>query len=533
MHIPDGFLSVPVSLACAILAAPAVSAAAARARTRMGPSAVAMVGVTAAFVFAAQMLNFPVAGGTSGHLIGGVLAAVLLGPSAAVVIMTAVLATQCLVFGDGGLLALGANVLNMAILHPLVGFAVYRVVAGHARPVGERHARRIAAAAFASWVATIASAATCAGELVLSRVGAPSVVLPAMVGVHAVIGLGEALITAIVLSLVMRMRPELVDRAAPVTSASRPGTLVVLGLAASLALGLFVSPFACPWPDGLERVVERLGIEPSRAILSAPAPLRGYTFPGPACRLAHVDIGGRRDRHAPRLRRLRRHRALARPASLGTRAPHRPSVAVMSGVHVLRTHADLDSPIHRLPASRKLVATLVVVACLAFVPVAHAGWTLLALGAVASSLARRSLSPSSTFAARLALAQPFVLGVSVLALFQGRGLSVFAALAIKSTACVAAVQLLAQTTRATDMIDALRRAWMPDTLVLAFALLYRYLFVLVDESARMRRARLARTWRSTRWTSWRALASVVAVSFVRSIARAERIAAAMRARGWS
>jgi cobalt/nickel transport system permease protein len=287
MHIPDGFLSAPVSVACAALAAAGVGAAAARARTGAGGATgqgartIALMGVTAAFVFAAQMLNFPVGGGTSGHLIGGVLAAVLLGPSAAVIVMTAVLVLQCLVFGDGGLLALGANVLNMAVIDPLVGFAVYRVIAGRAAPHAPREARRLAGAAFASWAATVVAAATCAGELALSQVGAPAVVLPAMVGVHALIGLGEALITALVLATVMRLRPELLlgGAGAPLP-ASRVGPIVVLGLTASLSLGLFVSPFACRWPDGLERVVERLGIEPSRAVFTAPAPLRGYAVPG-------------------------------------------------------------------------------------------------------------------------------------------------------------------------------------------------------------------------------------------------------------
>jgi cobalt/nickel transport system permease protein len=283
MHIPDGFLSAPVSLACAVLAAAGVGAAAARARTDQaspGPRGVALVGVTAAFVFAAQLVNFPVAGGTSGHLVGGVLAAVLLGPSAAVVVMTAVLALQCLVFGDGGLLALGGNVLNMAVVHPVVGFAVYRLVAGRAAAQGRgREGRRIAGAAFASWVATVVAAATCAGELALSRVGASAVVLPAMVGVHALIGLGEATVTALVLATVVRLRPELLERARRGAGPTRAGPIALLGLTTASAIALFVSPFACRWPDGLERVVARLGVEPSRALVSAPAPLRGYTVP--------------------------------------------------------------------------------------------------------------------------------------------------------------------------------------------------------------------------------------------------------------
>jgi cobalt/nickel transport system permease protein len=279
MHVPDGFLSPPVAIACATLAVAGVGAAASRSRALLGSRSVPRMGVTAAFIFSAQMINFPVAGGTSGHLVGGALAAVLLGPSAAVVAMTAVLVMQCLVFGDGGLLALGANVLNMAVVHPVVGFAVYRLLVG--RDGAQRSpsgARRIASLAFASWVATVVAAATCAGELALSRVASPSVVFPAMVAIHLAIGLGEALIAALVLAAILRLRPELLERSRLAPPAS-PGSIVVLGLAAALGLALFVSPFACRWPDGLERVAERVGLEPSQVQLTA-APMRDYVIPG-------------------------------------------------------------------------------------------------------------------------------------------------------------------------------------------------------------------------------------------------------------
>jgi cobalt/nickel transport system permease protein len=120
-----------------------------------------------------------------------------------------------------------------------------------------------------------------------------------------------------------------------------------------------------------------------------------------------------------------------------------------------------------------------------------------------------------------------------LALFQGQGLGVFAAIALKTTTCVAVLQLLAHTTPFSDLLAALEAAHLPRTLTLVLALLHRYLFVLVDESRRMRRARAARTFSARRWTEWHSLSSVIATSFVRSLTRAERIAAAMRARGWS
>jgi cobalt/nickel transport system permease protein len=281
MHIPDGFLSAPVAVASAALSVAAIAAAARRSHALLGTRAVAMMGITAAFVFAAQMINFPVAGGTSGHLVGGVLAAVLLGPSAGVIVMTAVLTMQCLAFGDGGLLSLGANVLNMGVIHPVVGFALVRIVVGLGGGDARAHdALRVAAVAFASWVATVVAAGTCAGELALSGVAAPGLVLTGMVGVHLAIGVGEGLITALVVAALLRLEPALLERPRA-SGSSSPLTIAVLGLAVSLGLALFISPFACSWPDGLERVCARLGIEPAHLRLSSPAPL-GDIIPGHA-----------------------------------------------------------------------------------------------------------------------------------------------------------------------------------------------------------------------------------------------------------
>lgn len=204
----------------------------------------------------------------------------------------------------------------------------------------------------------------------------------------------------------------------------------------------------------------------------------------------------------------------------------------MSGLHLLKSYAHLDSPIHRASAAIKLLVTLVFVTALALVP---ARWTSWSLGmaivvVVATRFARIPLSP---FVARLALVQPFVLGVALLALFQGRGLPIALALAFKTTACVALVQLLANTTRFIDLLAAMRRMRFPGVFVFTLELLHRYSVVLIEESQRMRRARAARTWGARRWGAWNALASVIAVSFVRSLSRSERIGLAMRARSWS
>jgi cobalt/nickel transport system permease protein len=205
----------------------------------------------------------------------------------------------------------------------------------------------------------------------------------------------------------------------------------------------------------------------------------------------------------------------------------------MSGVHLRRSYGDVDSPIHRAPASLKLGATMTLVAGLALVPLHYAATCALVSLVLVAGASRLGRVPASAFVARIALAEPFVLGVAVLSLFQGGGLAVFASVALKSTASVAAVQLLAHTTRFEDVLGVLRKAGFPAILVQTLALLHRYLHVMVEESRRMQRARAARTWHARPLAAWRAHASTIGLSFVRSVSRAERIFAAMLARGWS
>ncbi len=205
MHIPDGFLDLQTSVAAGAIAAGAVGYASYALRRRVDPEKIPVMGVAGAFVFAAQMINFPVAGGTSGHLLGAALAAILLGPWAAVLVMTAVLVIQCFVFQDGGALALGANVLNMGLMGVLLGYATYASVGKVSRRVRVRYV----ASFLAAWVAVMAGAFLCCWELIISGTAAPQVVLPAMLGVHALIGVGEGVITVAALALVSRSRPDI------------------------------------------------------------------------------------------------------------------------------------------------------------------------------------------------------------------------------------------------------------------------------------------------------------------------------------
>lgn len=209
MHIPDGFLDAKTFITLDVAGAGFVAAAAARARRLLNERAVPLMAVLAAFIFAAQMLNFPVAGGTSGHFAGGALAGILLGPWAGGLVMTLVLVIQALAFGDGGLLALGANVINMAVVGPFVGYGAYRLI----RKVAAGDGGRFVGAFVGAWLATVAAASACAAELAISGTAPFGLVFPAMAGVHALIGLGEGVITAAAVAAIRASRPDLLELA--------------------------------------------------------------------------------------------------------------------------------------------------------------------------------------------------------------------------------------------------------------------------------------------------------------------------------
>jgi cobalt/nickel transport system permease protein len=206
LHAPDGLLTVPVAIAMWAVTIVVLAVAVQRTNRHLDERQIPLMGVMAAFIFAAQMFNFQVIGGTSGHLLGGVLAAVLLGPWAGTLVMTCVVAVQALVFQDGGLLVLGANIFNMGVIGTLGGYAVYRALCGL---LGGEQRARIPAAGIAAWLAVVAGAAAMAVELAIAGVTPLEITLPAMVGVHAVIGIGEALITMAALAFIRVTRPDL------------------------------------------------------------------------------------------------------------------------------------------------------------------------------------------------------------------------------------------------------------------------------------------------------------------------------------
>ncbi|MGW1883336.1 energy-coupling factor ABC transporter permease [Streptomyces sp. NPDC001970] len=293
MHVPDGFINLPVSATAGVVAAGAVAVSLRGARRELGGTSHAgghggertapLAGLIAAFIFAVQMLNFPVAAGTSGHLLGGALAAILVGPFTGVLCIAVVLLLQGILFADGGLTALGVNILVMGVVTVAVAYALFRVLV----KVLPRGRRSVAVASFVAALVSVPAAA--AAFTLLYAIGGTTdvpigTVLSAMVGVHVLIGIGEAVITMLTVGAVIAVRPDLVhgarglsaplklrvggklvdaepaSAAAPVsTGSARP--VWIAGLAASLVLAGFVSFYASASPDGLEKVAADQGID--------------------------------------------------------------------------------------------------------------------------------------------------------------------------------------------------------------------------------------------------------------------------------
>lgn len=283
MHVPDGFINPPVSAVAGVIAAGAVAVSLKGARRELDERTAPLAGLVAAFIFAVQMLNFPVAAGTSGHLLGGALAAILVGPYTGVLCISVVLLMQGILFADGGLTALGVNVLDMGIVTTVVAYALFRGLVG----VLPRTRRSMTVASFVAALVSVPAAA-CAFTLMYWIGGTTDIpigkVFTAMVGVHVLIGIGEALITALTVGAVIAVRPdlvhgarglaaplklridgELVDAPAP-TPEPAPAHrstrgLWATGLVTALVLAGVVSFYASANPDGLEKVATDQGID--------------------------------------------------------------------------------------------------------------------------------------------------------------------------------------------------------------------------------------------------------------------------------
>ncbi|MEK9520318.1 energy-coupling factor ABC transporter permease [Streptomyces venezuelae] len=308
MHVPDGFINAPVSVAAGVVAAGAVAVSLRGARRELGEGhggerTAPLAGLVAAFIFAVQMLNFPVAAGTSGHLLGGALAAILVGPWTGVLCIAVVLLMQGILFADGGLTALGVNITVMGVVTVLVAYGLFRGLV----LLLPRTRASVTAASFVAALVSVPAAA--AAFTALYAVGGTtdvpvSKVLTAMVGVHTLIGIGEAVITALTVGAVIAVRPDLVHgarglaaplqlrvggelvdaapAARPAPAAARsPKKLWIGGLVTALVLAGFVSFYASADPDGLEKVAADKGIDSKvEDHAAADSPLADYGVQG-------------------------------------------------------------------------------------------------------------------------------------------------------------------------------------------------------------------------------------------------------------
>jgi len=209
MHVPDGFINAPVSVGAGVVAAAGIAVCLRGARRELDDRTAPMAGLVAAFVFAVQMLNFPVASGTSGHLLGGALAAILVGPYTGAVCVAVVLLVQGLFFADGGLTALGVNVVNMSLVTVVVGYLVFRVAV---KALPRTKASIVGSAFLAALISVPVSSLAFVGMYALGGTTDVSLgaVATAMVGVHILIGIGEAIITALTVASIVAVRPDLV-----------------------------------------------------------------------------------------------------------------------------------------------------------------------------------------------------------------------------------------------------------------------------------------------------------------------------------
>ncbi len=253
MHIPDGFLSVPVSIVFWLISIVLIGIALKKTSQSLGERQVPLMGVLAAAIFAGQMLNFSVTGGTSGHLLGAALATLLLGPWAAVLVMTSVVAVQALIFQDGGILALGANLFNMAIVGVFVSYAIITLLI---KLFKDKSWGLFVTAFVAAWGSIFIASLSAALQLAISGTSPANIAVPAMAAVHALIGIGEGIITTGAVAFIFAARKDLLHLGESAPASDKfiwiGGSLIALMLAV-------LSPLASSHPDGLEWVAEQHG----------------------------------------------------------------------------------------------------------------------------------------------------------------------------------------------------------------------------------------------------------------------------------
>lgn len=559
MHIPDGMLDTRTWVTTAAGSAGFVAYAVREVRRRLSEGRLVLMAVLAALIFALQMLNFPVAGGTSGHFAGGAAAAILLGPWPAVVIITTVLLVQAFVFADGGVTALGANILNMAIIGPFVGWYVYvlvtRLVRGRRGP--------IIGGFVAGWTAAFLAALAASFEIAASGRAPFALVAGSMAFWHALIGIGEGAITAGLVGYVLTVRPDLVT-AEEAPQDGRRGIPALAALAAGAACLTFL---ASRLPDGLSYVAGRAGLPGGASFLRGP--LEGYAVRGVGndalatvlAALVGVGLTGAA-LYLGASMLLRSRRAASHegdfhlhPHTHHAEPPHAHPHHHTAGAEV-HEHAHgpswerytwIVSPVHALDPRAKLIATLALVAAIVLAPplslpafVAVVA-LLLAVAALARLPLRHVLARSALvlpFAGTIALLAP--LGASggslnwagVTGAYANGGWIVAYGVLSKAWLSVLAMVLLSATTPVPKLFHGLEKLHVPDVILMTLAFMYRYVGVMREQIASSRRALDSRAPSLGRRARLRLYGQLAGNMVLRGYERGERVYAAMRSRGY-
>ena len=541
MHIPDGFISGVTTTGFGLTSAAGVAVAVRYTGRKLNERRVPLAGLVAAFVFAAQMFNFPVLPGMSGHLLGGVLAAVLVGPWTAILVFAVVLGTQSIFFADGGLTALGLNTFNLGLVGAGGGYLIYKAVL---RVFGNRTEAVSIAAGIAAGLSVPLAAASFVVQFSLGGADEVSItaVLAAMVGTHALIGIGEGLLTALVVGAVMETRPDLVHGAPPpsATPARRPSvrTLLVAGALLTAIFAIVVSQFASSNPDGLEFVAAREGFAATAedsAVADSPLADYGAGLTGrDTVDTAIAGLVGIVIVFAVGYGLF----SILRRGERGT--PH-----ASAGGHVHALYHQGKSALHRLPAHLKLVAGLGFVVGVVATP-REAFWAFGIFAALLVAFTVVARLPVGFVARRLLIEVPFVAVALLLPFFGGGehtevlgtslsvpGLWTMWNILIKATLGLWTSVVLGATTPVPDMLAGLHRLRLPSPIVGIAGFMLRYVDVVLGQFARMRRAMESRAYRPRSLRGARPMAATTGALFVRSYERGERVYLAMASRGYT
>jgi cobalt ECF transporter T component CbiQ/cobalamin biosynthesis protein CbiM len=514
LHIMDGLMSPAVWISGWVLMLPILAYALHKVNRSVDERTIPFIALLAAAIFVAQMVNFPVLGGTSGHLLGAALATFLVGPMLSIVLLTVVLTMQ-LMFGDGGVTAYGLNVLNMAIIGSLSAWLVLSLVPKE---------KRVLALPFAAWASVFLAATACAIELSLSYVPgeygvAPWIAFPSMLASHALIGIGEAIITTGVVVYLAKVSPGMLHLRnggpAAITNLRRrdyakAGAITIAVFAVAL-VGFFL--FASAYPDGLEKVLETVGFQEGAPVFQSPL---NYGDDYLTVLLAGV-IG---------------FAAIILLVFLFFRLLRGVTSASFAGITEVDRYA-LSSKLVGFDPRVKVVCTIALVVTLALLTSLIAVVIVLAF---VLSLIAISRVPLRQILAIMLVALPFVLFASLMMLFfSGPGGAALVFLRISTS--ILALICLVTTTPFFMLLAALRSLRVPKVLVNLLLFSYRFIFLLLDEMGRMRTARKARGFlggKSLRDRSaFMTLSNTIGMAFVRAGSRGTRIYEALLSRGYS